>query len=151
MQLPNANGKQRHKSLLSWVNATGEPTRSLLPNANSKPGHISLARVVGADSELTRDAGDSEGDATLPSSCTRQSLSGDISFLFFLALVTHREMTGRPQVGGVMGAVDTGAVCSAAEAVTASAAAATVASVAARLRTRHLLLRSALLALYAFR
>ena len=80
--------------------------------------------MVGADSELTRDVGDSGGEATTPSSCTRQLLSGDISFLFFLALVTRGEMTGRAHVGGVIGAVNAGAVGSAAEAVTASAAAA---------------------------
>ena len=139
------------ESLLRLVDANGEPTCALLPDANGEPGHISQVKMVGADSELTLDVGDSGGEATTPSSCTRQSLSGDISFLFFLALVTRREMTGRVHVGGVMGAVDAGVVGSAAEAVIASATAAAVASVAARLRPRHLLLRAALLALWALR
>ena len=57
---------------------------------------------VGAESELTHDAGDAGGDATSLSSCSRQLLSGDISVLFFLALVTRKEMTGRTRVGGVL-------------------------------------------------
>ena len=117
---------------------------------------------VGAESEPTHEAGDAGGDATSPSSCSRQSLSGDIFFLFFLALVTRGEMTGRARVVGVlavsrlpgvtlpaaeMGAGDAGAVGPAAEAISASATAAAVASVG--LRPRHLLLRAALLALWA--
>ena len=139
----------------------------MLPDADGEPGHISLERWVDAESEPTQEAGDSGGDATSPSSCSRQSLSGDISFLFFLALVTRGEMTGRARVGGVLAtsrlpgvtlpagvvisADDAEVVRSAAEAVSASATTAAVASVAARLRPRHLLLRAALLALWALR
>ena len=61
------------------VGAVGEPTP-----------HTTLMSWVGAESEPTREAGDSGGDATSPSSCCRQSLlGGDISFLFLLALVTR--------------------------------------------------------------
>ena len=133
----------------------------------SDPLHTSILWWVDAASEPTHGAGDSGGDATTPSSCSKQSLSGDISFLFFLALVTRGEMTGRARVVGVlavsslpgvtlpavvmMSAVDARAVRSAAEAISASATAAAVASVAARLRPRHLLLHAALLALWTLR
>ena len=135
------------------VGAVGEPT--------SQTTHMSL---VGAESELNREAGDSGGDATSPSSCCRQSLlGGDISFLFLLALVTRGEMTGRVRsgvaaavaagavAGAGMGAGDAVAAGSAAEAFPTSATVAAVASVAARLRSRHLFLRAALLALWALR
>ena len=137
------------------MGAVGEPTP-----------HTTLMSWVGAESEPTREGGDSGGDATSPSSCCRQSLlGGDISFLFLLALVTRGEMTGHVRVVGVraaasrlpgvtqtaaeMGAGDAGAAGSAAEAFPASATVAAVASVAARLRSRHLFLRMALLALWA--
>ena len=100
----------------------------MFPVAKGELGHPTLASWVGAESEPTHEAGDAGGDATSPSSCSRQSLSGDIFFLFFLAHVTRREMTGRARVVGVlavsrlpgvtlpaaeMGAGDAGAVGSA--------------------------------------
>ena len=84
---------------------------------------------------------------------------GDAALRFFLALVITGDMTelllsgvaAQTAAGMGVGAVDTVAAGSAAETFPASATVAAVASVAARLRSSHLFLRAALLALWALR
>ena len=107
------------------------------------------------------EAGDGGGELSDPSTWTKAAQSageaGDAALRFFLALVITGEMTGlllagvAAQTAAGMGAGDAVAAGSAAEAFPTSATVAAVASVAARLRSRHLFLRAALLALWALR